>query len=102
MRIIKIPALKAFWKKHASAKSGLEHWLRVARAAEWQSLDDTRQSFPHADEVRVKSGNTVTIFNVAGNSFRLIVAIKYSWSVVYIRDFMTHAEYDKRYWKMRH
>lgn len=102
MRIIKIPTLKQYWQKHRDARPALEHWLNVAWAAEWRSLDDARQSFPHADEVKVKSGNTVTVFNIAGNNYRLIVAIKYRWGVVYIRDFLTHAEYDKDRWKARH
>src|SRR5581483_2563994 len=99
MRIIKIPTLKRFWQRHPNAKSALEHWLGVTRNAEWQSLDETRLTFSHADEVKVASGNTVTVFNIAGNRYRLIVAIKYRWGVVYVRDFLTHAEYDKDRWK---
>jgi mRNA-degrading endonuclease HigB of HigAB toxin-antitoxin module len=33
----------------------------------------TRRDFPHADEAKVRSGNTVTIFNIGGNDYRLIV-----------------------------
>src|SRR5437879_5075123 len=102
MRIIKIPSVRRFWNKHPDAKPGLEHWLRIAKAAEWQSLGDTRLTFSHADEVKVASGNTVTVFNVAGRKYRLVVAIKYRWGIVYIRDFMTHAEYNKDRWKARH
>lgn len=59
-------------------------------------------TFPHADAATVRSGNTVTIFNIGGNDYRLIVSIKYKWGVVYVRDFLTHAEYSKDAWKMRH
>ena|SRR5688572_32897518 len=102
MRIIKVPTLKAYWKRHADARPPLEHWVRLTRAAEWRSLDEARATFPHADEVRVASGNTVTVFNVGGGKYRLVVSIKYRWGVVYVRDFMTHAEYDKDAWKARH
>jgi mRNA interferase HigB len=102
MRIVKIPTLRGYWLKRADAKPGLEHWLRVAQAAQWHSLDDTRANFAHADEVKVGSGHTVTVFNIGGGKYRLIVSIKYRWGIVYIRDFMTHAEYDKDFWKARH
>jgi mRNA interferase HigB len=49
--------------------------------------------------VEVKSGHVVTIFNIRGNRYRLIVAIKYEWSMVYVLRFLTHAEYDKDQWK---
>jgi mRNA interferase HigB len=42
------------------------------------------------------------VFNIGGNDYRLVVSIKYRWGVVYIRDFLTHAEYDKDSWKNRH
>jgi mRNA interferase HigB len=44
----------------------------------------------------------VTVFNVAGNKYRLIVAIHYRIQTVFIRDFLTHAEYSKQAWKGRH
>jgi hypothetical protein len=34
------------------------------RAADWQSIDDVRRTFPHADAATVASGATVTIFNI--------------------------------------
>ena len=60
---------------------------------------DTRKTFPHADQVKVKSGKTVTIFNVCGNEFRLITAIHYDHQKVFVLDFLTHAEYSKNTWK---
>jgi mRNA interferase HigB len=41
----------------------------------------------------VLRGNRV-VFNVAGNDYRLVVKINYSYRVVYIRFIGTHAEYD--------
>jgi mRNA interferase HigB len=42
----------------------------------------------HSSEYRV-------VFNIKGNTYRLFVAIKYEFQVVYIRFIGTHAEYDK-------
>jgi mRNA interferase HigB len=41
-----------------------------------------------------------TVFNIAGNKYRLIAAIKYRWAVVYIRAILTHVEYNKGKWKV--
>src|ERR1700730_9202270 len=50
----------------------LEQWYRMFRQAEWQSLQEVRLVYPHADPATVASGNTVTVFNIGGNKYRLI------------------------------
>jgi len=102
MRIIKRTTLAGYWRRHADAQTPIRQWLTVARAADWTSIRDVRQTFPLADAVVARSGNTVTVFNFGGNDYRLVVSIKYRWGVVYVRDFLTHAEYDKDAWKNRH
>ena len=102
MRIIKEPAVRAFWQKYPAAEPALARWLDIARKASWANLQEVREDFPSADGVSVASGNTITVFNIAGNNYRLIVSIKYRWSVIYIRDFLTHAHYSKGDWKCRH
>ncbi len=58
-----------------------------------------RISFPHADAVRVGSGNSVTVFKVAGNKYRLVTAIHYNRQIVYTLRLMAHAEYSREKWK---
>ena len=101
MRIIKPSRLLEFAEEHPRAAPSLLHWLEVAKEAEWRNLAATRRNFPHADEVRVASLKPVTIFNVSGNAFRLITAIHYNTGIVFILDFLTHADYDKDRWKSR-
>jgi len=99
MRIIKPRRIAEFAKIYPTAKSGLEHWLICAKAAQWDHLIDVRRTFPHADEVRVKSRRTVVVFNIKRNDYRLITAIHYNLEKVFVLMFMTHAEYDKDHWK---
>jgi hypothetical protein len=40
-----------------------------------------------------------TIFNVKGNTYRLLTVIAYDRQVIGIVDLLTHAEYDKDKWK---
>ncbi|MGJ8677066.1 MAG: type II toxin-antitoxin system HigB family toxin [Akkermansiaceae bacterium] len=99
MRIIK----ETFLKDAASARSKAGKWLGawriMVKASEWKSIEDVRKTYPSADPVNVKSGRTVTIFNVCGNDYRLITAIHYDKQRIYTLEFLTHAEYDKNNWK---
>jgi mRNA interferase HigB len=99
MRIITLKTLARYWTRHPLAKAGLEHWLKVAEAARWTCLADARATFPHADQVTVASGRRVVVFNVCGNSYRLITAIHYNRGLVFTLAVLTHAEYDKDKWK---
>ncbi len=81
--------------KHAGLSVPLDAWYRITKRAEWKSLDDVRKVFPSADGV-----GRFTVFNIKGNSFRLIVEINYETGRLYLRHVLTHAEYDKGGWKL--
>jgi mRNA interferase HigB len=69
-------------------------WYTIASKADWHNLSEVRQTFRHADLVGDK-----TVFNIKGNDYRLIVHIRYDAGIIYIKDLLTHAEYDKGAWK---
>ncbi len=102
MRIIKKSTVRRYWETYPDARTWLEAWLLTVQAADWRNIQDVRRGYPQADGVPVASGNTVTVFNVAGNKYRLVVSIKYKYGIVYVRDFLTHAAYSKATWKLRH
>ncbi len=58
-----------------------------------------RSSYPHADLVKVASGKSVFVFNVAENRFRLVAAVHFNTQTVFILGVMTHVEYDRLSWK---
>jgi mRNA interferase HigB len=80
--------------KFADARSALQVWMESAREARWSSLADVRESFPAADML-----GKLAIFNIKGNHYRLIVRIEFRAQRIYVREFLTHAEYDKGAWK---
>ena len=94
LRIISKAAITEFSKTHKDALEPLLHWHSVTKRATWRHLADARADFPHADTVGI-----FTVFNISGNKYRLIAAIKYRWQIVYIRYILTHAEYDEEKWK---
>jgi mRNA interferase HigB len=93
VRIIGKRAITAFLEEYPDALEPSLHWYQVAKRAVWRSLVDVRRDFPHADAVAI-----FTVFNIAGNKYRLITVIKYRWQVIYVRHILTHEEYDRGKW----
>ncbi len=99
MHVITRKRLKDFAARHPDAGEPLNAWYRVVRRARWGNLRDVRVIYPHADAVKVASGRTATVFNVAGNKYRLVTAIHYDRQRVYILAVLTHAAYSRDTWK---
>ena len=97
MRIITRKFLDEAKRTHPKARAPLDHWFQITRAAHWANFVQTRQTFSHADQVTVKSGRTVTVFNIT-NDFRLITAIHYNRQEIFTMRFLTHAEFNKKKW----
>ncbi|HRE18221.1 MAG TPA: type II toxin-antitoxin system HigB family toxin, partial [Rhodocyclaceae bacterium] len=65
--------------------------------SEFRDFNHLRETFAAADYVP-----PFVVFDVAGNHYRLVVIVQYRGKRVYVREVMTHREYDdwcKRYRK---
>jgi mRNA interferase HigB len=97
MRIIARKTLKQFVeqlrgnKDCKAVKSALDAWFHEVEQADWKSPDDVRKSYSNASIV----GSERVVFNIKGNSYRLVVAINYSLQIVFIKWVGSHAEYDR-------
>lgn len=91
MRIFSHRKLVLFYNKHIAAKSALEEWYSKVQDAEWTCFTDIKKTFNSVDSI----GNQRYVFNIKGNSYRLVVVIKFTIRFVYIRFVGTHAEYEK-------
>ena len=90
MRVIAISTLREFWTKHPNSEQALREWyVKTERAR--GSLNDIRNDFNSVDYVK----NQRYVFNIKGNDYRLVAAIKFTPKLVYIRFVGTHNEYDK-------
>lgn len=94
MHIITRRRLLLFSKKHPDSSEPLDRWYRIIKHSSYSSFSDLRETFPKADQV-----GKLTVFNIGGNKFRLIVYIVYPAKRVYIRHILSHKEYDKGTWK---
>ncbi len=93
MRVITKQRLFAFWAEHPNAESPLTSWYRIVSKADFTNFNDLRATFPSADYVPPR----YTVFNIGGNKFRLVTSIHYDTGRIYVREVLTHAQYDK--WK---
>ena len=100
MRIITRRRLLEAAAKHPAIRPKVEFWHTTVKSAKWINFAQTRATFRHADQIKVKSGRTTTVFNL-GDSYRLITAIHHNRERIFILEILTHAEYDKGGWKDR-
>ncbi len=69
----------------------MERWHKLVRAAQWSSTDQVQKAAPKA---KVLNRERVR-FEVAGGSYRLVVAFDFDRQVAFVNFIGTHAEYDR-------
>ena len=94
MRVISFSRLREFYEKRTDAEKSLRVWDKTTKSANWQSFADVRQTWKTASQV-----NNFIVFNIGGNKYRLITYVDFKNQKVFIRDVLTHAEYDTNKWK---
>ena len=94
MTIRQLASIERVLTKHAAARKPMARWINLVRTADWKSIADARESSPTADAVK---GTNLTCFNIGGNSFRLLVIVRYVLKEVEIHELLTHAEYNRKY-----
>jgi mRNA interferase HigB len=93
MRVIAKRTLIQFWENNSNyedARAPLEAWYQEAKQAKWLSPSDIKVKYRSAS---ILKGGRV-IFNIAGNKYRLVVAINFDKQIIYIRFIGTHKQYD--------
>jgi mRNA interferase HigB len=94
MRVISRRTLREFWERHPGAKTPLLAWFRLMQGGAYAGFHAIRRAFGAADYVAPH-----TVFDVGGNKYRVIVVIHYNRRRAYVRDVLTHADYDR--WRSR-
>lgn len=86
--------MRDFGKEHADSVPSLSNGLGITRRAKWRDFTELRRDFDSADPVGRR-----TVFNIAGNKYRLIARVNCQTQKVFILHIMTHDEYSKGDWK---
>ncbi|MGK6312555.1 type II toxin-antitoxin system HigB family toxin [Neorhizobium sp. DT-125] len=71
-------------------KAALDSWFHEVSKAEWRSSADIKRRYAHASIVNAER----VVFNIKGNDYRLITAVDFKRSIVWIKWIGTHRDYD--------
>lgn len=93
MHVISRKRLRDFSLRHPDAERPLTAWYHVMARMNFTSFAELRRAFGSADKV-----GKFTVFDIAGNRYRLVAAIHYDRRRVYVRHVLTHTEYDRDNW----
>jgi mRNA interferase HigB len=91
VRVIAKKTLREFWIKHNNCEESLKSWHKETEEASWKSPQDIKKDYPSAS---ILQDNRV-VFNIKGNTYRLVVKVNYDFGLVWIRFIGTHAQYDR-------
>lgn len=91
MRIIALSTLRTFWGSHPDAETPLRSWYALASRAVWKTPADIKSAYGNASF----TGNNRVVFNIKGNDYRLVAAVRYDKGLMYVRFVGTHRQYDK-------
>jgi mRNA interferase HigB len=87
MRIISRRTLREFvrslagHKDQLAVKAALDAWFAEARKARWRSAAELKRSYATASIVTAER----VVFNVKGNAYRMVVAVDFEKSIVWIK-----------------
>tara|TARA_R110002072_G_scaffold292200_2_gene460704 strand:- start:17385 stop:17681 length:297 start_codon:yes stop_codon:yes gene_type:complete len=90
-RIIAKKTLRDFWEIYTDAEQYLKTWYETAKCSNWHSPNDVKRTYANASILK----DNRLVFNIKGNSYRLVVRFNYERQWAFIRFIGTHAEYDK-------
>lgn len=97
MRVIARRTLREFvdslagHRDQPAVKAALDAWFHEVRKAQWNNMADVKQAYATASIVTAER----IVFNIKGNSYRLVVAVDFEKGIVWIKWIGTHADYDR-------
>lgn len=72
-------------------KAALDAWFDEVKKARWASTAEVKRSYATASIVTAER----IVLNVKGNAYRLVVAVDFEKSIVWIKWLGTHRDYDR-------
>ena len=91
MRIVAVSTLRTFWQSHPDAEMPLRNWYAEASRAHWRTPADIKTAYRNASF----TANNRVVFNIKGNDYRLVVAVRYDRGHMFVRFVGTHHRYDR-------
>ena len=91
MNVITRRTILYYINKYPLVANSLKIWYDELSKGNFDNFNDLKNAYGNASIV----ANNRVIFNIKGNSFRLVVSINFKKQALYVIWFGTHAEYDK-------
>lgn len=88
---------KRIWEakeKYPESAGALDGWYRIIKNNSFNNFSQLKAVFSNVDKV-----GELYVFDVGGNKLRLIANVHFVRQKVYVREILTHKEYDKNKWK---
>ncbi len=98
MQLVNLKELEALKQSHADARGALDAWRAEVESAQWANPQDVKDRYSTASFL---AGERI-IFNIKGNSYRLVVKVRFRNGIVLIEWCGTHAEYAKKNFSSKH
>jgi mRNA interferase HigB len=90
-RIFSKGVLRDFWIKYPDSEQYLKTWFDTVLNANWKNPNDVKQAYTSASILK----DCRIVFNIKGNSYRLVVKINFEKQWIFIKFIGTHKDYDK-------
>ncbi len=90
-RIFAKSTLREFWESHPLSEQYLKTWYDTAMNSDWKTPNDVKLTYANAS---VLKDNRI-VFNIKGNTFRLVAKFNFEKQWIFIRFIGTHAAYDR-------
>lgn len=96
MRVITHSRITEAANLHPKCAAALDYWYRLMKRGRYQGFAAIKAAFGGVDKVK-----HLYVFDIGGNMLRLIAAIHFNTGKVFVREVLTHDEYDRDDWKKR-
>jgi mRNA interferase HigB len=90
-RIFAKSTLREFWEKFPDSEQYLKTWYDTAMSSKWKSPADVKRTYANASILK----ESRIVFNIKGNSYRLVTKFNFEKQWIFIRFIGSHNEYDK-------
>jgi mRNA interferase HigB len=93
MKVIGLEVAYEHCSRRPDSKKWFENWLKDAQSSKWKTFHDIRARYASASFL----APTGVIFNVKGNTYRMVTRVAYGVGVIKVEWIGTHAEYNRKY-----
>ena len=90
-RIFAKSTLRENWEAHPDSEQYLKTWYDTAMSSDWKTPNDVKRTYANASILK----DSRIVFNIKGNTYRLIAKFNFEKQWIFIRFIGTHIEYNK-------